>query len=67
MEITKSNKRMFDVSDKMDIESFSFFLKNSKWKDPCPFVLEFPFLSVPDMVKSKLISAYIDSILSTDN
>jgi hypothetical protein len=60
-----SNKRNFDVSKKEDIELFSFFLKNSKWKTPCPFVLEFPFLSVPDMIKDKLINAYIDSMLSS--
>jgi hypothetical protein len=71
MEISKSfklpdpssNKRNFDVSSKQDIGEFSFFMKNSKWKSPCPFVLEFPFLSIPDMIKDKLINAYIDSML----
>jgi hypothetical protein len=73
MEISKSfklpdpssNKRNFDVSNKEDIKEFAFFLKNSKWKTPCPFVLEFPFLSIPDMVKDKLINAYITSMLSS--
>jgi hypothetical protein len=50
-------KRNFDVNSKKDIEIFTEFMKKSAWgPDCCPFLLEFPFLSVPDMIKSKLVN-----------
>jgi hypothetical protein len=49
-------KRLFNVNSKEDIAVFAEFMKKSAWgPDCCPFILEFPFLSVPDMIKSKIV------------
>lgn len=53
-------KRYFDVDNKKDVEIFRKFLKNSAWgKDCCPFELEEPHLTIPDMIKDKLVRKYL--------
>jgi len=56
-----SNKRKFDINSKTDIELFKYFLVNHDWRitGTCPFELEFPYLSIPDMIKDKLIYKYL--------
>lgn len=49
-------KRFFDVKSKQDIASFKKFIKEHRWgADGCPFYLEFPYLTIPDMIKDKII------------
>ena len=52
-------KRYFDVNSRKDIQSYKFFLKENAWGTTCPFVLEYPYLSVPDMIKDKLIHKFL--------
>jgi hypothetical protein len=48
---------LFNVNSKEDIAVFAEFMKKSAWgPDCCPFILEFPFLSVPDMIKSRIVN-----------
>ena len=49
-------KRYFDVTSKKDIELFSKFLRTGAWgHEGCPFTLEYPYLTIPDMIRDKLI------------
>jgi hypothetical protein len=48
-------KYLFDPKDKYHISLFRCFLDESKWGDPCPFLLEEPYLTIPDMMKDKYI------------
>lgn len=59
--LQSSNKRKFDIDSKEDIELFKYFLVNHDWRitGTCPFELEFPYLSIPDMIKDKLIYKYL--------
>lgn len=53
-------KRFFDVTDKKDIKVYSTFLKENRWGiNGCPFMLEEPFLSIPDMIKDKLVHYFL--------
>ena len=52
-------KRKFDVNLKEDVAEFCFFSTNSKWKNHCPFLLEWPYLSVVDMIKTKIVEQYV--------
>jgi hypothetical protein len=53
-------KRLFDVNCKKDLDMYTKFLKTGAWgKDACPFVLEFPYLTIPDMIKDKLIHKFL--------
>ena len=56
-------KRLFDAKSKEDIKEYAYFLKNNKWRDNCPFIVEWPHLTVTNMVTTKLIDAYIDKML----
>lgn len=56
-------KRQFDPRNKADLEEFQYFRLNRKWKANCPFELEYPFLSIPDMITQKLIDMYFEIIL----
>jgi len=53
-------KRHFDVNDKTDVEMYTGFLKTSAWGGTgCPFILEYPYLSIPDMIKDKLVRKFL--------
>ncbi len=59
-------KREFDPSDATDLIEYKYFLENSSWKNGCPFIVEWPFLSVIDMIKHKIVFRHIDKIISTN-
>lgn len=52
-ELMKS-RRNFDPNSQEDLEEFRFFINNKKWKGCCPFNLEWPYLTIPDMLKDKI-------------
>jgi len=56
-------KRFFDPSKKEDVLEYKFLLENSKWRDNCPFILEWPYLTVTDMIRTQLIDYYIESMV----
>jgi hypothetical protein len=48
-------KRQFDVASKDDLRVYKHFLETGNWgKIPCPFELEWPWLSIPDMISHKI-------------
>jgi hypothetical protein len=60
LELTTSNKRKFDVNNKKDVELYKTFLTTRRWGGTCcPFVLEFPHLTIPDMIKDKMMNKYM--------
>lgn len=50
-----SRRQVFNPNSKKHLQEFAFFLQNNKWKNVCPFFLEWPYLTIPDMVKDKVI------------
>jgi hypothetical protein len=51
----KLNKRPFDPSNKADLATFKEFLETGRWGlNGCPFLLTWPYLTVPDMIKDKV-------------
>lgn len=47
------DRRDFDPSNKEDLAELGFFIKNKKWREGCPFHLEFPYADVPIMCMIK--------------
>ena len=47
-------KRFFNENTKKDIEEVKYFFTNHAWKKGCPFILEYPYMTIPDMLKDKL-------------
>lgn len=48
-------KRFFDVKSKVDLDEARHFFQKHAWKNGCPFILEYPYMTVPDMIKDKMI------------
>ena len=57
------SKRLFDPSSKKDLKDYHFFLKNQRWEVNCPFILEWPHLTITDMIRTKIIDHYIDKMV----
>ena len=50
----------FSPDDKKHVEQYRNFLVNRKWDTlGCPYELEWPYLSIPDMIKDKIINHYL--------
>jgi hypothetical protein len=55
------NRRIFNAKDKKDLEEYGYFINNMKWKTSCPFWLEWPYASVPAMIKDKIVRSIFES------
>jgi len=50
----------FNPEDKKHVEQYRNFVVNRKWDTlGCPYELEWPYLSIPDMIKDKIINHYL--------
>lgn len=56
-------KRPFDPTNANDLKIYQGFLENSRWDEGCPFILEWPFLNIIDMIKHKIIYQHIGSLI----
>ena len=55
-------KRLFDINSKQDLQVFANYLKKSSWSpNGCPFETEYPWVSLPDMVKDKITRKYLET------
>lgn len=54
-QLINNQKRSFDPKNKKDVEMFRTFMSENKWGIPCPFILEEPYLTIPDMLKDRYI------------
>jgi len=56
-------KRVFDVNNKEDLLAYKSFLDNHSWgSNGCPFELEWPWLSIPDMISHKIARAAVAKV-----
>ena len=56
-------KRVFDANSKEDLRVYKHFLDNHSWgKNGCPFELEWPWLSIPDMISHKIAVAAVAKV-----
>jgi hypothetical protein len=56
-------KRYFNPNSKDDIQEYKYFLENNRWVNHCPFNLEWPYLTITEMIRSKLIESHIESMI----
>jgi len=56
-------KRYFDPYSKEDVKEYKLFLERNSWHKGCPFHLEWPYLTITEMIKSKLINAHLESMI----
>ena len=56
LEMMVRQRRFFDEKSKKDIAAAKQFFTKFCWgTDGCPFIFEYPYLSIPDMIRDKLI------------
>jgi hypothetical protein len=56
-------KRQFNVNSEVDYKAYKKFLVNGGWgKEGCPFVAEWPWVSVPDMIKTKIVAKTLNVV-----
>lgn len=48
------SKDFFNPDNKDHLKQVGYFMKYNKWKNKCPFILEWPHDSIPNMIKEKL-------------
>lgn len=58
-------KRYFDPRNRADLEEYKFFRDNRKWQVNCPFILEWPYLTITEMMNDKVIDMYLDEIIES--
>jgi hypothetical protein len=60
-----ANRKIFDPSNSEHLKLVRIFMQENAWKNTsamgtCPFLLEWPYLSVPDMIKDKIVRNLLD-------
>ena len=55
-----NRRRRFDPKKKADLVELAYFRKNNKWKNGCPFFLEWPYTDIASMCLLK----YTDRMLA---
>lgn len=49
-------KRMFNENSKKDMALAKQYFQTLSWgKGGCPFILEFPYLTIPHMIQDKIV------------
>lgn len=55
-ELAQSQKRLFNANSKRDTMLYKSFLETKGWgTQGCPFILVFPYMTIPDMIQDKII------------
>lgn len=57
-------KREFNPNSKQDLVEYQHFITTGGWKAGCPFLVEWPFITVPDTIQDKIIKSHISAIIS---
>ena len=59
------HRRRFDPSNVDDVKEFAFFKKFNKWRNTCPFYLEWPYQDIATMCNSKYADFMLNKITKT--
>lgn len=55
-------RRLFDVSKRSDLLEFKYFVENNKWREGCPFYVEYPWEDIPSMCKDKFAAHMLSKL-----
>lgn len=56
-------RRFFDANNKQDLLEYQYFEDNDRWRNGCPFEIEWPHLNARDMIRAKIVEAHLESII----
>lgn len=52
-QFANARRHQFDPSNKQDLVELAYFINNGRWKNGCPFYLEWPYQDIVAMCQSK--------------
>lgn len=55
-------RRRFDPAERNDLKELSYFIKYNRWKNGCPFYIEWPHRDVVSMCQSKYTQYMLDKL-----
>lgn len=56
LDLLQLRKRLFNPKSRKDIVKYKEFLRDGGWgAGGCPFVLVFPYMTIPDMIQDKIV------------
>jgi hypothetical protein len=56
LDLMQARKRLFNAKSKNDLMAYKQFLSTGGWgKGGCPFLLVFPYMTIPHMIQDKII------------
>lgn len=56
------SRRKFDPTSKIDLLELKYFLTNNKWRNVCPFYVEYPWEDIPAMCKDKYATFMLSQV-----
>jgi hypothetical protein len=59
LDLVQSQKRLFNPKSKTDLLAYKTFLKKGWGVKGCPFLLVFPYMTVPNMIQDKIIHSVL--------
>jgi len=66
--INRLTKRVFDPSNLADLKEYRHFVTNGTWTAAtCPFEVEWPYLSIPQMIQERITEHYLLNVLKIDD
>jgi hypothetical protein len=59
------HRRDFNPKNIDDLNEYKYFLQHQKWRSTCPFVLEWPFVDMLQMIEHKIVRHHINTIVKS--
>lgn len=61
--LMKIDRVRFDVNNRSHVQTYGEFISNKRsWKQPCPFLLEDKYESIPHMIEAMIAEKYCQEI-----
>jgi hypothetical protein len=54
-----ARRTTFNPKSKEHLKQYKYFVEHNSWETVCPFWLEWPYLSIPDMIKDKMVKSML--------
>lgn len=58
-------RRFFDANNKQDLIEYQYFVENDRWKNGCPFEVEWPHLNVRDMIRDRIVECHLKTLIKS--
>lgn len=58
-------KREFNPKSKEDLNEYKYYLTKQRWRQSCPFLVEWPFTNAVAMIEHKIVRQHLGSIIKT--